>query len=204
MSADGRVSSPLVRATARLSAITGAAGVVFLVSMFLAFGAGATSAGQALGRINDVLVMVAYPLALPSLQALRARSRPIAPREADLATLIGIAAVIAITVLQGMLVADVLTFEQQGGPVSLALLAFGVSLVMLGDAGRRAGVFPDGRRMGLIGATYIGYPLWAWRVSRPRVTGVAGPGVAGPGVAGPGADRSTGDAAAAEPSRSHV
>jgi hypothetical protein len=194
MSAGGVFPSPLVRWTARLSAITGAAGVVFLVSMFLAFGAGATSTGQALGRINDVLVLVAYPLVLPSLRALRSASRSIAPREADLATLIGVVAVIAITVLQGLLVADVLTFEQQGGPVSLAFLAFGVSLVMLGDAGRRAGVFPDGRRMGLIGATYFGYPLWAWRVSQPLVAGAAGPG----------ADRSTGDPGISRRSRSHV
>jgi hypothetical protein len=139
---------------------------VFLGAMFVAFAVEEPATARALGRINDTLILVAYPLAAPSLVALRRVIRSGAPLQTDLATATGLAAVAAIAVLQGLLVAEVLTFEQQVGPVSVALLAFGASLVMLGDSGRRAGVLPDGRRMGLIGATYVGYPLWAWWVAR--------------------------------------
>jgi hypothetical protein len=161
--------------TAIASAVLAAIGVVFLVAMYTAFGLGSTSAGQALGRVNDVMVMVSYPLAVPSLLVLRGACRSGARFEADVATVIGIGASAAIAVLQGLLVADALTFEQQVGPVSVALLAFGVALALLGDAGRRSSVLPDGRRMGLIGATYVGYPVWAWWVGRRLRTSISVP-----------------------------
>lgn len=158
--------SALARRTAELSAVTAAAGVVFLSLMFVSFAVGEPATARALGRVNDVLILVAYPLAVPSLLTLRQVIRAGAPLQADLATAIGLAAVAAIAVLQWLLVAEVLSFEQQVGPVSVALLAFGASLVLLGDAGRRGGALPDGRRMGVVGATYVGYPLWAWWVAR--------------------------------------
>ena len=161
-----------VRRTAELSAVTAATGVLFLGAMFGAFAVGAPASAQALGRINDILILIAYPLAVPSLLAVGRVVRSDAPLGANLAIVVGLAAVTAIAILQGLLVAEVLTFEQQVGPVSVALLAFGASLLVLGDAARRAGVLPDGRRMGLVGATYVGYPIWAWWVAR-RLEGSA-------------------------------
>jgi hypothetical protein len=153
------------------SGLLAAIGVAFLAAMFVAFAAGATSAGQLFGRVNDVLIMVSYPLAIPAVLALRALVRPHAPVIGDLAALVGVGAIGAIGVLQACLVFGLLTFEQQIGPVSIALLLFGVSLVVTGYVGRSSGVLPHGLRMGLIGATYVGYPFWArWagrRLARP-------------------------------------
>ena len=153
------------------SGVLAAIGVGFLVAMFVAFAAGATAAGQVFGRVNDVLIMVSYPLVIPAVLALRSLVRPRSPVMSDLAALVGIGAIGAIAVLQALLVVGLLTFEQQVGPVSIALLMLGVSLVVTGHVGRSSGVLPHGFRMGLIGATYVGYPLWArWagrRLTRP-------------------------------------
>lgn len=49
--------------------------VVLLFAMYLAFGLGATSAGQTFGGINDALILVAYLLAVPSVLATAAMLR---------------------------------------------------------------------------------------------------------------------------------
>lgn len=138
-----------------------AAGVVFLAGMFVAFGFGATPVAMTLGRINDILIMVAYPLAIPGLVGLWAVVRRRAPIRSSLAVGLGVACIAAIAVLQALLVREVLTFSEQVGPVSVAILGFGASLVLLGAAGRSVGSLPGGVRMGVVGATYVGFPLWA-------------------------------------------
>jgi hypothetical protein len=151
---------------ATVSAATGAVGVAFLVAMFGAFGAGATAAGMTLGWINDVLVLVSYLLAVPVVLALhRVLRRDRALASAALAVT-GIAAIAAIVVLQWLLVVGAMPFEEEVGPVSIALLAFGAYLVLTGVLGRASGELPDGRRMGVIGATYFGYPIWAIWIAR--------------------------------------
>ena len=55
-------------ATLASSAVAGVA-VVLLVLMYLAFGLGATSAGQTFGGMNDALILVAYVLAVPGVLA---------------------------------------------------------------------------------------------------------------------------------------
>ena len=156
------LAGPLLFASGVLAAIA----IAFLVAMFVSFAAGATAAGQAFGRVNDILIMVAYPLAIPGILGLRALLRPHAPVGSAIAASIGIVAIGAIVVLQALLVGERLTFEEQVGPVTLALLALGVSLVTTGYLGRASGVLPGGLRMGLIGATYIGYPFWAFWAGR--------------------------------------
>ena len=151
------VAGPLLFASGVLAAI----GIAFLIAMFVSFAAGATAAGQAFGRVNDILIMVAYPLAIPGILGLRALLRPHAPVGSAIAASIGIVAIGAIVVLQALLVGERLTFEEQVGPVTLALFALGASLVTTGYLGRASGALSDGLRMGLIGATYFGYPIWA-------------------------------------------
>ena len=151
------VAVPLLLASGVLAAIA----IAFLLAMFVSFAAGATAAGQAFGRVNDILIMVAYPLAIPGILGLRALLRSGAPMGSAMVASIGIVAIGAIVVLQALLVGQRLTFEEQVGPATLALLALGASLVMTGYLGRASGVLPDGLRMGLIGATYVGYPIWA-------------------------------------------
>lgn len=149
------------------SAAIGAAGVVFLAGMFTSFAIGARSQGLVLGGINDVLVLVSYALAAPAVIVLRGRVRPSAPLATDAATVVGLVSIGAIVMLQAALVRGVLTFEQQIGPVSIAFLAFAVWLVAIGRLGSRSGLLPGGVRMGLLGATYVGYPVWAaWAARR--------------------------------------
>jgi hypothetical protein len=158
---------PVAARFARASAIVGAVGVACLLGMFAGFVVETTSVAMTLGRINDLLILVAYPLALPGMLALRALVAARAPALSAAAAGLGVAAVMAIVVLQALLVLDVLTFEQQVGPVTLALLAFGASITLLGWIGRPTGVVDGGVRMGLIGATYLGFPLWArWLAQR--------------------------------------
>lgn len=59
-----------------------------------------------------------------------------------------------------------MTFEEQIGPVSIALLAVGAWMVGIGYVARSAGVLPNGVRNGVLGALYVGYPIWAIDVGR--------------------------------------
>jgi hypothetical protein len=76
--------------------------------------------------------------------------------------MIGIVGMIAIIVLQYLLIAGVLTFEQQVGAVSVALLAVAVWLVVTGYLGRFTGKLPGSLLMSIIGASYVGFPIWAF------------------------------------------
>jgi hypothetical protein len=158
--------------TALASGVLAAIGMVFLVGMFVSFAIGATSPGMVFGRINDVLVMVSYALAMPTAIALHGLLRPQAPLMSGLATVIGIVALAAIVVLQLLLVVGVLTFEEQIGPVSIALLVAGAWFVVTGYLGSSKGALPGGVRHGLLAATYVGYPIWAfWLGGRLRRSG---------------------------------
>jgi hypothetical protein len=161
------VSSPLA-----------AIGVVFLVAMFVSFGIGDISRGQDLGRINDILVLVSYLLAAPSVVAFGSILRPVAPVASGILTVIGIAAIVAIVVLQAMLISGAVTFEQQIGPVSVALLVLAAWFLVTGHMASSSGFLLQGTRMGLLAATYVGYPIWAFRVGRRLIgTGVSEPSV---------------------------
>jgi hypothetical protein len=109
-----------------ISGIVAAIGLVFLVGMFTAFAVGATAPAQALGWINDVCVLVSYLLCAPSVLALWLLLRRAAPAASALVALLGLASVAVIVVLQALLVARVLTFEEQVGLVSIGLLGLGV------------------------------------------------------------------------------
>ena len=126
----------------RASGVIGAVGIAFLVGMFAAFGAGARSAGMALGWVNDVTGVVTLPLAVPGMLALHARIRPQAGAAGDVLLVIGIGSTGAIVVLQLLLVAGVVPFEQQIGPVSVAFLALAAWFVLTGRIAARAGVLP--------------------------------------------------------------
>jgi hypothetical protein len=149
------------------SAAVAAVALVFLVAMFGAFGVGATSAGRTFGAINDVLILVAYVLAVPGVLATAAILRSSRPGLVTLGALVALAAIGAIVVLQWQLVTGALTFEQQIGPVSVAFLALGAWFVLSGYLG--AGILPYGVRIGALAALYIGYPVLAFRLGRSLV-----------------------------------
>ena len=150
-------------ATLASSAI-GAVALVLLVLMYLAFGLGATSAGQTFGGINDALILVAYVLAVPGVLATAELLRSRQPRLAVVGALVALGAIFAITVLQWQLVTGALTFEQQIGPVSIAFLALGAWFVLSAYLG--AGLLPYGVAIGVLAALYVGYPLLAFRLGR--------------------------------------
>ncbi len=154
----------------RASGIVGGIGLAFLVGMFAAFAAGARSTGMTLGWINDVTGVVTLPLAVPGILALHAQVRPHAGTQADALLLVGAGAGGSIVVLQVLLVTGAVPFEQQIGPVSLAFLVLGAWFVLYGRLAARSGVLPDGTRLGVLAATYAGYPVWAFRIARALET----------------------------------
>jgi hypothetical protein len=72
--------------------------------------------------------------------------------------------------MQAVLVVGALRFEEQIGAVSFALIAFAAWLVIVGRLGSSSGVLPHGVRMGLLAATYVGYPFWAFWLGRHLVS----------------------------------
>ena len=171
--------------TAYARGVASAIGVVFLVAMFASFAVGARPAGMVFGWINDLLGVVGALLMVPVAVALHVLLRSHAPGLSRLAMLIGIGALVAISVLQALLVVGILTFEAEVGPVSIAYLVLVVWFVMTGYLGSSSGTLRHGVRMGLLAATYIGYPLWAFWLGRHLLHPVREP-VLGPG---PGAER---------------
>lgn len=152
--------------TVRVSGVVAAIGIAFLVAMYTAFALGATSAGQVLGRTNDVLVLASYLLAAPSVVALALIASHQRPLVVAILGVLGLGAIAAIVVLQALLITEVLSFEQQIGPASVALLSLGAWFVVAGHLASRSGAFPNGGRMGFVAATYVGYPIWAFWISR--------------------------------------
>lgn len=171
----------LVAWTSYASGAIAAAGIAVLIPMSVSFAAGETEQALAVGRINDVLVMVSYLLAIPSVLALGMLLRPHAPALSGLATLAGFGALMAIVVLHSLLISGVLSFEVESGQVSIALLVLGVWFVVTGVLGGRTGILPRGGRMGLLAATYVGYPIWAFWFAR-RLLNLSGDPVSIPGA----------------------
>jgi len=148
------------------SGVVGAVGIVFLGGMYASFAVGAQVLGERLGWINDVLVLISYALAAPSVLAVRARLLPSAPRLANATAVIGLGSLAATVIAQGLLVTHVVTFEQQIGALSVILLMLGAYFIPVGWAGRRAGVLRVGPWTGLAATLYIGFPLWTIRLGR--------------------------------------
>jgi hypothetical protein len=159
----------IVRWALYLCSVLATVGIVFLIAMFVAFAMDARSTALTIGWFNDVLVLVSYSLAAPAVFVLHALLGPKWPRWSRLAGVLGLVGILGVVLLQTLLVTGALTFEQQIGPVSLAFLAVAAWLVSTGFMGSRSGVLPGGTRMGLLGAIYVGLPLWAvWLARRLR------------------------------------
>jgi hypothetical protein len=148
------------------TAVVAPIGLVFLVAMYVAFAAGATSQGLTFGWVNDVLAIVSGLLMLPVVVAVHALLGPRAPRASRLALVIGLGANLAIVALQSLLVLGTLAFQQQIGPVLVAFLFLVMWFVMTGYLGRSSGLLRSGVRMSLFAVTYVGYPIWAIWVGR--------------------------------------
>ena len=156
---------PLIRAAGAFAIIGGiisAIGVVFLITMFVLFATPNRELGMTFGMLNDICVAIQYLLTIPIAVALYRILLPHNPRLIGAATVIGIIMMIAVIVLQLLLVFKVLTFEQQALWVSLAMIVgVGSWMVITGYVARSTGRLPNSVLMSWVGASYLGYPVWA-------------------------------------------
>ncbi len=145
-------------------------GIVFLVTMFIGFFVDNVGL-QRFGTLNDICIIIQYLLALPIPLALHQRMKTYAPNLSRSAMWIGIAGMIAVVVLQFLLVTGVLTFEEQVGPVIVALLVVGVWLLITAYVGRSTGKLPSGLLRSVLALFYLGYPVWAFWLGRHLLSG---------------------------------
>jgi len=77
--------------------------------------------------------------AVPGVLAIGAALRVATPRLSRFGTPLAVAGIAVIVVLQALLVAGVLTFEQEIGPATVGFVAMGSWMVVAAVAGRRTG-----------------------------------------------------------------
>ena len=133
-------------------------GIVFLIAFF--------TAGGVFGPLNDIAVIVQYTLMLPIAIKVYKLVRPYGPVLSQIATLIGIAGMLAVIVLQTLLVAGVLPFNQQIVMVSAAFLVVLVWFLLTGYLGRNTDKLPKGIILHILAELYFGYPVWAFSLGR--------------------------------------
>ena len=150
------------------SGLLGIPMVATLVAMYVGFALGpnARPAALRLGAINDALAIVVYGLVLPVVPAMHVLVRETGATRSLVLAAVGVVGIVVTMVLQWLLVTGAVAFEQQILPVSLALLGVGAWMVGTGILARRAGVLPRGLRDGLLGAVYVGFPVWAFGIGR--------------------------------------
>jgi uncharacterized BrkB/YihY/UPF0761 family membrane protein len=163
-------SDSLIRAAggfAIVSAMVSAVGIVFLIAMFAYFAAGRRESGLFFGLLNDICVALQYLLTIPIAIALYRILAPHNPVWIRVATIWGIASMMAVIALQLLLVFGVLTFNQQGVWASLGILVgVGAWLVATGLLARTTGRFPNSVAMSAAAVPYFGYPVWAFWLAR--------------------------------------
>jgi hypothetical protein len=151
------------------SGVVAAPGVLALIGMYaVLFAYGEQHpAFSPFGIASDIAVLVQYALALPIPVALHQLLGDRAPRLSLAGMLIGLAAMTAIVVLQLLLLAGVLPFEMQIGLISSMFVVLVIWFLVVGRLGRSSGVL-SGRTtlMSLVGASYFGYPIWAFWLGR--------------------------------------
>lgn len=150
--------------SAYASAAIGAIGAVLLIIFFVV--------GQPYGTLNDIAVVAQYLLAVPFLIALHTVFSPRAPRLSVLATTTGVIGIFAVVILQLLVIplpviGKVLTFAQQGLPVSVALLVgIGGWILLVGYMGHVTKAWRNSIPLALLGWSYFGYPIWAAAVGQ--------------------------------------
>jgi hypothetical protein len=128
------------RAFALVSGVVGLLAGLFLLGFFILEPSGVRLAGVSLGSINDVLGAVQFAAFVPVVWAL-GRRLP-ATRPVRVATVVAVFAAVAFVVLSLLLVTDVLTFEQQIGPVVVAILIIFAWLLLVNLVAHRTRALP--------------------------------------------------------------
>jgi hypothetical protein len=143
---------PLVGWVAILSAAAGA-GTMLTSVLFL-------SVGERFGRLNDAVSVLQMILGLPLAGALLVLTRPASPWLALVAAAVGAIGMAVAAVLQALLVASKVTFEQTIVPVLRAGAAVGVWLALANGLAISTRALPAG--LAILGiAAGVGYVLVA-------------------------------------------
>lgn len=141
-------------------------GVAALIGMYAGFALGARTAALTLGQTNDVLGLVGAALMAPAVVEIHALTGPGRREARAVLAIVGLGGFAAVVWLQFLLVTGRIPFEQQIGPVMVAYLVLAIWFVGSGWTAQRAGAMPRGARLGVLGASYVGAPWWAWRWGR--------------------------------------
>ncbi len=178
------MSTPILEATTRqwradptagriavLMGYIAAVGVVCLLLFYvLTFATPLKGIGVLLGTLNDVCIVIQYALTIPLVLSLRRILRPYAPTWIEVATLVGIASILAVVGLRTALAVGVPIFQQQVlWMLSAMIPGVGFWLVITALVARRTGRFSNSLRMSLGAALYLGYPMWAFWLGKHLV-----------------------------------
>jgi hypothetical protein len=147
--------------------ITGIMSILGFVSLILFFALEAPQAStnpqgfHFWGFVSDISGPATMLPLLVVILALHEIERARAPLLSRIAAAVGVIGALAVTVLQVLLVIKVLPFEQEDGPVVLAMAAVGLWLVLANYLGRVQRVLPSGLAwLGIVaGAAQVLYPV---------------------------------------------
>jgi len=156
--------------SAYVSAVVSAFGIVFLLLLYVGFFGGKESL-LIFGPLNDICNIVQYTLALPIAVAFHRLLRDRSPGLSLVAMLIAVVGIVGVVVSQFLLITDVMSISEQLAYASASLLIVGVWIVITGFLGRRSGRLQISVAVIILGALYIGYPLWAYRVGQQLLSG---------------------------------
>jgi hypothetical protein len=140
------------------SGVVGIFGIVLLVLFF--------TVGGIFGPLSDIAVIVQYVLALPTVFALQRLQQPQDTTLNRISTLIGVAGMLAVIVLQILLVTGVLPFSQQIGLVSGGFMVILAWFVISAYLGRENDDVPNSMLLAVFAGLYIAYPIWAFSLGR--------------------------------------
>lgn len=152
------------------SAVVSIVGIVFWVIMYIGFFT-SNKQLQNFGPLNDICVIIQYFLALASTLALYHLLKAHVPVLSRAAMWIGIVGIFVIVILKFLVVAGVMTFEDEIGPAFIGLLLVGAWQVITGYLGRATGKLPHGLLMSVLALTYLGFPIWAVWLGRLLLSG---------------------------------
>jgi hypothetical protein len=160
--------SPLVRVAGWSAYASGAVAISGLLPILtiVAFGVN-------IPKLNDSAVIVQYVLALPITLALYPLARPHAPVLSTVALLSGIIGICAVVVMQVVwLCVPVLNWTTYIILIGTAMLLIGSWAVITAAALRRsAGPLRRSLLLGVLAATYVAYPIWAFWLGRLLLSG---------------------------------
>jgi hypothetical protein len=149
---------------AYVSGVFAILGLIFLV-IFFAGGPGY------FGPLNDTAVVIHYILLLPIVYTLYPLLKPYGQRLNLIATIIGVAGMLSVIILQTLLIVGVLPFEQQIGMVVVAFFLGLVWFIAAGILGRSTGIVPKGMVLAVLAGLVFAYPVWAFIVGRRLLVG---------------------------------